>query len=200
MHQPTVPGWLLMVSCLATGAYCLFRMRRCRGAAREAAGGEALMGFGMAAMAVPAAVLTLPSWHWAVYAAVFGAAGARALWTLRGGGHEHHLHHLVSCLAMVHMATAMGGPAAGAHSAHHSGAPAGPPLLTAALLLYFAGHALHAGTRLVPVPAGGPAAPGGPAAGWGGQAEAAGWGGRPEVAGACRLSMSLAMLAMLLAQ
>ncbi|TXS44596.1 DUF5134 domain-containing protein [Streptomyces sp. t39] len=180
-----------MMSCLATGAYCLLRMRRCRGAAREAAGGEALMGFGMAAMAVPAAVLTLPSWHWAVYAAVFGAAGARALWTLRGGGHHHPLHHLVSCLAMVYMAAAMSGPSAAGHTAHLSGAPAGPPLLTAALLLYFAGYALYAGTRLVPVRAtGAEAAAVVPAA--------AGWGGGPEVAVACRLSMSLAMLAMLL--
>ncbi|MFC5904787.1 DUF5134 domain-containing protein [Streptomyces zhihengii] len=193
MHQPTVPGWLLMVSCLATGAYCLLRMRRCRGPAREAAGGEALMGFGMAAMAVPAAVLTLPSWHWAVYAAVFGAAGARALWMLRGGGHQHHLHHLVSCLAMVYMAAAMSGPAAAGHTAHLSGTPAGPPLLTAVLLLYFAGYALHAGTRLVPVHVAGASGPGVP------QAPAGGWGGRPEVAVACRLSMSLAMLAMLLA-
>ncbi|MBM9623021.1 DUF5134 domain-containing protein [Streptomyces zhihengii] len=182
-----------MVSCLATGAYCLLRMRRCRGPAREAAGGEALMGFGMAAMAVPAAVLTLPSWHWAVYAAVFGAAGARALWMLRGGGHQHHLHHLVSCLAMVYMAAAMSGPAAAGHTAHLSGTPAGPPLLTAVLLLYFAGYALHAGTRLVPVHVAGASGPGVP------QAPAGGWGGRPEVAVACRLSMSLAMLAMLLA-
>ncbi|MFD0428337.1 DUF5134 domain-containing protein [Streptomyces zhihengii] len=192
MHQPTVPGWLLMVSCLATGAYCLLRMRRCRGPAREAAGGEALMGFGMAAMAVPAAVLTLPSWHWAVYAAVFGAAGARALWMLRGGGHQHHLHHLVSCLAMVYMAAAMSGPAAAGHTAHLSGTPAGPPLLTAVLLLYFAGYALRgnqagARARRGRLRAGVPQAPAG------------GWGGRPEVAVACRLSMSLAMLAMLLA-
>lgn len=194
MHQPTVPGWLLMASCLATGVYCLSRMRSCRGAAREAAGGEALMGFGMAAMAVPAAVLSPPPWHWAVYAAVFGAAGLRALWTLRagpGGGHHHPVHHLVSCLAMVHMAAAMSGPAGG-HTAHLSAAPAGPPLLTAVLLVYFAGYALRAGTLLVPAPAAGTPGPAAPFA-------ASDRAGRPEVAVACRLSMALAMLAMLLA-
>ncbi|PNG21520.1 DUF5134 domain-containing protein, partial [Streptomyces cahuitamycinicus] len=62
---------------------------------------------------------------------------------------------------------------------------AGVPHLTGALLLYFAGYVLLSGVRLVPVAA---------VAGGGGSA---GWGDRPELARACRLSMGIAMLAML---
>jgi uncharacterized membrane protein YhaH (DUF805 family) len=182
VHGPMTSGWLLMVLCAATGAYCLVRMRSCTGDAREAAGGEALMGFGMAAMAVPAAVLTLPSWHWVVYAVVFGAAALRATWALRT--RRHHVHHLVGCLAMIYMAASMAGPG-GPHASH---APTGAPLLTAALVVYFAAYVLRSGLRLVPVaaPAGGP----GPAA--------SARGAPPELALACRVSMGTAMLAMLL--
>lgn len=80
MHGPAMSGWLLVALCGGTGAYCLVRMRSCSGEAREAAGGEALMGSGMAAMAVPAAIYAPPSWGWVVYAVVFGAAALRALW------------------------------------------------------------------------------------------------------------------------
>lgn len=182
VHGPMTSGWLLMALCAATGAYCLVRMRSCTGDAREEAGGEALMGFGMAAMAVPAAVLTLPSWHWVVYAAVFGVAALRAIWALRTG--RHHAHHLVACLAMVYMAAAMAGPA-GPHASH---APTGVPVLTAALVVYFAAYVLRTGLRLVPVvaPAGAP----GPAA--------SARGAPPELAPACRVAMGMAMLAMLL--
>ncbi|MDQ1012345.1 hypothetical protein QFZ82_006830 [Streptomyces sp. V4I23] len=182
MHGPMTSGLLLMALCAATGAYCLLRMRSCTGEAREAAGGEALMGFGMAAMAVPAAVLTLPSWHWVVYAVVFGAAALRAIWALRT--RRHHVHHLVACLAMIYMAAAMAGP--GTHHASH--ARTGVPLLTAALVVYFAGYVLRAGLRLVPVAA--PAGSPGPAA--------PSWGAPPELALACRVAMGTAMLAMLL--
>jgi hypothetical protein len=54
------------------------------------------------------------------------------------------------------------------------------------LLLYFAGYVLLSGVRLVPVAA---------VAGGGGSA---GWGDRPELARACRLSMGISMVAMLL--
>ncbi|MFF8845460.1 DUF5134 domain-containing protein [Streptomyces sp. NPDC015127] len=182
MHGPMTSGWLLMALCAVTGAYCLVRMRRCTGDAREAAGGEALMGFGMAAMAVPAAVLTLPSWHWVLYAVVFGAAALRAAWALRTC--RHHVHHLVGCLAMIYMAAAMAGPG-GTHASHAS---AGVPLLTAALVVYFTAYVLRAGLRLAPVPtpAGAPAV------------SAPSWGAPPEMALACRVSMGVAMLAMLL--
>lgn len=173
MHGPASPGWLLVALCAATGAYCLLRMRSEVEEQRRAAGGEALMGFGMAAMAVPAAVFTPPSWAWSVYAVVFGAAAVRALWAARAS--THHLHHLVGASAMVYMAVVMA-----ASPGHHAGS--GIPLLTGVLLLYFVGYVLLSGVRLVPVAAGG---------------GTVGWGDRPELARACRLSMGIAMVAML---
>ncbi|WP_405631492.1 DUF5134 domain-containing protein [Streptomyces sp. NBC_00016] len=178
MHGPASPGWLLVALCAATGAYCLLRMRSAVEEQRRAAGGEALMGFGMAAMAVPAAAFTPPAWAWPAFAAVFGAAALRALWAARAGA--HHLHHLVGAGAMVYMAAVMA--AAPAHRHGHGGS--GVPLLTGVLLLYFTGYVLLAGVRLLPV------------AGTGGAAAA--WSDRPEVARACRLSMGIGMLAMLL--
>ncbi|MFF8606655.1 DUF5134 domain-containing protein [Streptomyces sp. NPDC015346] len=187
MHGPALSAWLLVALCGASGAYCLLRTRRCAGEERRAAGSEAVMGFGMAAMALPAAVLTPPDWSWAVYAAVFGVAALRALLAARRGG--HHLHHLVGSLAMVYMAVAMALPAQGAHGGHGvhaaaSGVTGGAPLVTGALLAYYAVYVLRSGARLVPVaaPAGGPSAA---------------WASRPEFALVCRLSMALAMLAML---
>ncbi|GGS50764.1 DUF5134 domain-containing protein [Streptomyces daghestanicus] len=177
VHGPASSGWLLVALCAATGAYCLLRMRSDVEEQRRAAGGEALMGFGMAAMAVPAAVFTPPAWAWPACAAVFGAAGLRALWAARGG--RHHLHHLVGTGAMVYMSLVMAGSPAHGHGG------SGVPPLTGALLLYFAGYVLLAGARLVPVPA---VAAGG---------TADGWGDRPELARACRLSMGIAMVAML---
>jgi hypothetical protein len=179
VHGPAMSGWLLVALCGGTGAYCLVRMRSCSGEAREAAGGEALMGWGMAAMAVPAAVFAPPSWGWVVYAVVFGAAALRALWPARRGA--HHLHHVVGSLAMVYMAVAMtsgGGPG---HAA------AGIPLLTGGLLVYYAVYVLRSGVRLMPEPS--------PAGG----AATVSWSARPGLAPACRLAMGLAMLAMLLA-
>ncbi|AXL87206.1 DUF5134 domain-containing protein [Streptomyces sp. CB09001] len=198
MHGPASPGWLLVALCAATGAYCLLRMRSGVEEQRRAAGGEALMGFGMAAMAVPAAVFTPPGWVWPAYAVVFGAAGLRALWAARSG--RHHLHHLVGAAAMVYMAVVMA--ASPAHG--HAHGASGTPVLTGALLLYFTGYVLLTGVRLIPVVAvagSGPGAPSVPAPGGGAGADgraAAGWGDRPELARACRLSMAIAMLAMLL--
>ncbi|MGW0476537.1 DUF5134 domain-containing protein, partial [Streptomyces coeruleorubidus] len=98
----------------------------------------------------------------------------------------HHLHHLVGAGAMVYMSVVMAGAPAHAHGQGGSGVP----LLTGALLLYFAGYVLLTGVRLVPV-----AAVAGSGAGVGGSA---GWGDRPELARACRLSMGISMVAMLL--
>ncbi|MEU3760584.1 DUF5134 domain-containing protein [Streptomyces albogriseolus] len=186
MHGPGSSGWLLVALCAATGAYCLLRMRSSVEEQRRAAGGEALMGFGMAAMAVPAAVFTPPVWAWPLWAVVFGVAGLHALWAARVSA--GHLHHVVGAGAMVYMAVVM---AAAPRGAHHGGA--GIPALTAALLLYFTAYVLVTGARLVPVPAlaGGPGV--GPRTGSG-----TGWGDRPELARACRLSMGIAMVAMLL--
>ncbi|MFE8947030.1 DUF5134 domain-containing protein [Streptomyces sp. NPDC007856] len=183
MHGPVPAAWLLVALCAATGAYCLLRMRSRVEEQRRAAGGEAVMGFGMAVMAVPAAVLSPPSWVWPVYAAVFGAAALRALWAARAA--PHHLHHLVGTSAMVYMSVVMAAAPPGAHHAHGG---SGVPLLTSLLLLYFAGYVLLAGARLVPATVAAAGAGGG----------AVGWGDRPELARACRLSMGIGMVAMLL--
>ncbi len=184
MHGPTQAAWLLVALCAATGTYCLLRMRSRIEAQRRTAGGEALMGFGMAVMAVPAAVLALPRWAWLGYTAVFGAAALHALWAARAK--RHHVHHLIGAFAMVYMSVAMV-VTPGAH-AGHSGA--GLPPVTGALLLYFAGYVLWSGARLAPT---GPVA-----AGEGGGPAVLGWADRPELALACRLSMGIGMLAMLL--
>jgi hypothetical protein len=187
---------MLVALCGGVGAYCLRRVRGGTPGQRRAAAGEALMGFGMAAMALPAsAAEPLPP---AVFAAVFGGAAVYELvLALLGPEHRpHHLHHAVGALAMVHMALAMAAGPAGAH-AHHtaaSGAPAPAEALTGTLLAYFALYVLLTGARLVPVP--GPARPGGAG---GPDAVAAGGPPRlPEVAAACRLSMGMGMFAMLL--
>ncbi|MET9950041.1 DUF5134 domain-containing protein [Streptomyces sp. NPDC006339] len=207
MHGPALSGWLLVVLCAASGAFCLWRMRGDAGAERAAAGSEAAMGFGMAAMALPTTVLSPPEWAWAVYAAVFGGAALHGLMEAVRGG-RHHLHHLVGSLAMVYMAVAMAAAPGGGHGAHgvgHGGAAtsSGIPVLTGVLLAYYGVYVLRSGARLVPVTGvavDGPA-PGGPAmtapARAAGAAGAFGRAG-PELTLVCRLSMALAMLAMLL--
>ncbi|MFC8272978.1 DUF5134 domain-containing protein [Streptomyces sp. NPDC057271] len=207
MHGPALSAWLMLTLCGASGAYCLLRARRCAGEERRTAAGEAVMGFGMAAMALPAAVVTPPSWWWSVYAAVFGAAALRALVSVRRGG--HHLHHLVGSLAMVYMAWPVQGAAHGGHGSGGGGGSA--PLVTAVLLLYYVAYVLRSGARLVPmtvpaapmtVPAASATVPVAPvtasmALSAGGPAPA--WVVRPEFTLVCRLSMALAMLAMLVA-
>ncbi|MHA5048231.1 DUF5134 domain-containing protein [Streptomyces sp. SD15] len=192
MHGPVSPGWLLVVLCAATGAYCLLRMRSAVEEQRRSAGGEALMGFGMAAMAVPAAVATPPRWAWIAYAAVFGAAALRELWAARRS--PHHLHHLVGAFAMVYMAGVMA-TAPGQHG--HGGS--GVPPVTGIFLLYFAGYVLRSGARLIPVAAmaGGTRTSAGDTRTSVGGTRTLGWGDRPELSRACRLSMAIAMLAML---
>ncbi|MCX2183794.1 DUF5134 domain-containing protein [Streptomyces sp. SKN60] len=193
MHGPALSGWLLVALCAASGAYCLLRMRAGGAAERGAAGSEAVMGFGMAAMALPAAVLTPPEWSWVLYAGVFGLAALHGLVAaVRHGG--HHLHHLVGSLAMVYMALAMAAAPAGAggHAGHGgaAGASGGIPVLTGVLLAYYGVYVLRSGARLVPVAA----ATGAARIRTGTTGTAAG-----ELTLVCRLSMGLAMLAMLLA-
>ncbi|MFD6280089.1 DUF5134 domain-containing protein [Streptomyces sp. NPDC060209] len=199
MHGPALSGWLLMVLCGATGAYCLLRTRNGTERERRSARAEALMGFGMAAMAVPAALLALPEWMWAVYAVVFGAASLHAVVYARGGG--HHLHHLVGSLAMVYMAVAMAPGAAhtgtGGHLGHGAGtagSAGGIPALTGVLLVYYALYVLRSAGRLIPAPAPAGIAAGGGRGGMTGPA----WDAPPELALACRLTMGIAMFAMLL--
>ncbi|WP_405622212.1 DUF5134 domain-containing protein [Streptomyces sp. NBC_01511] len=197
MHGPATAGWLVVALCAAAGTYCLLRLRGPTGAGRGTAGGEALMGFGMAAMAVPAAAITPPRWVWLVYAAVFGVAALRAVGPARRT--SHHLHHLVGILAMVYMSVAMALLPGGTHGAHSAG---GTPLATGLLLIYYAGYVLWTGARLLPLqavtaPEGGGTAGAGPTPVGGGTVTDV-CEGRPELALACRLSMGIAMLAMLL--
>ncbi|MFI1227645.1 MULTISPECIES: DUF5134 domain-containing protein [unclassified Streptomyces] len=198
MHGGAQAGWLLMALCAVSGAYCLLRTRTGTPQERRTARSEALMGFGMAAMAVPAAALSPPDWAWAVYAALFGAAALRALRPALGGG--HHLHHLVGSLAMVYMAVAMApaltGSGGGGHAGHGTAA-GGIPLLTGALLVYYAFYVLGSAGRLLPAtaaaPAGGTGVAGRGPGGFGGGTD-----GRPELTTACRLTMGIGMFAMLL--
>jgi hypothetical protein len=152
------------------------------------------MGFGMAVMAVPAAVFAPPGWAWPAYAVVFGAAALRALWAARRSA--HHLHHLVGTAAMIYMALTMAASPAGGDGHVHGAS--GVPVLTGVLLAYFTGYVLVTGARLIPVPAGA-AVTAAPSAGGGRTGTGAPrWGDRPELARACRLSMGIGMLAMLL--
>ncbi|MFF4403753.1 DUF5134 domain-containing protein [Streptomyces sp. NPDC001262] len=197
MHGPPLVGWLLVVLCTATGVYCLLGMRAGAAGERRAAGGDALMGLGMAAMALPAGMPAATSWGAMLFAVVFGAAGGRALVMARRRAEGHQLHHAVGALAMVYMALAMAGAPSGDHAMQGGSMhePAGTPLLTGLLLVYFAVYAVRATARLVPVPAA-------VAAGEGSWACGAARGpqrpGRRELTTACRLSMAIGMLAMLL--
>ncbi|MGZ9929319.1 DUF5134 domain-containing protein [Streptomyces sp. NC-S4] len=171
----SVSSWLLVLLCAVSGAYCL---RRARGAGGGA--GEAVMGFGMALMAVPLGGRG-DEWRAPVLGVVFLGAALHSLWLLRDG--PHHAHHLVGSLTMVYMTSmAWTGPE---HGPQHPQA-AGPPLLTGALLLYYAGYVVLGGTRLVTA---GDAPSRRPAAGRGGPA---------VLVRACRLAMGMGMLAMLL--
>ncbi|MFD9333756.1 DUF5134 domain-containing protein [Streptomyces sp. NPDC060028] len=177
----SVSAWLLVLLCAGSGAYCLGRVHRPGSASRggSAAAGEALMGFGMALMALPLG--TGGGWQAPVLSAVFCAAALHSVWLLRAGA--HHTHHLVGSLTMVYMALAAGsGPG---HGHGHAGT-AGLPLLTGLLLVYYAGYVVFGGARLVTVGAGGGSAGGGQ-------------GGSTELIRACRLAMGTGMLAMLLA-
>lgn len=179
MHGPPLVAWLLVVLCAAASVSCL---------GRREAGDEALMGAGMAVMAVPLSVFDPPPWGAPVFAVVYALVGLRALLLTR---HRpgHHLHHSVCAAAMVYMAVAMAraGPS---HAGHTEHASAGTALLTGLLLLYFAGYVLRTGMLLVAEPAHRPLISG--AVGTVPLRHA------PEVAVACRVSMALGMFAMLL--
>jgi hypothetical protein len=191
MHGPALVGWLVVALGAATGLLCLLRTRPgCAGPAeRHAVRDEGLMGLGMAAMAVPASVVEPRAWVPALFAVVFGAAAVRALLLARRDGrHAHHTHHAVGAGAMAYMAVAMV-PGPGGAAAHAGHLPGGVPLLTGLLLAYFTAYVLVAGVRLVSVPvvvrpASAGAVPTVLRA--------------PELAAACRVSMAMGTLAMLL--
>jgi hypothetical protein len=176
MYGPSLVAWLLVALSAAAATSCLLR---------DGARSEALTGAGMAVMAVPMTVLDPGPWGAAMFAAVFTTAAVHGLVRRT----PHRLHHTVCSGAMVYMAVAMAaaGPAHAEHAAHLS---AGTPLLTGLFLLYFAGYVLRTGLTLVP----GTALAAGTAGGGSVRLRHA-----PEVAVACRVTMALGMLAMLLA-
>ncbi|MBO1416464.1 DUF5134 domain-containing protein, partial [Streptomyces sp. FH025] len=141
--------------------------------ARESDAAEALMGLGMAAMAVTGA--SVPPALWAV---LFGvpATGFLLAALYAPTGRAHRLHHALGALAMTYMALAMTASPGG----HHHTTTLGAPLLTGILLLYFGGYSLWAGSRLLRTPTG---------------TLVLGTAGLPR---ACRLTMGLGMFAMLL--
>ncbi|MFF9479327.1 DUF5134 domain-containing protein [Streptomyces sp. NPDC014733] len=163
VHGPSLTSWLLVLVCAAAGGYCLSRARHGTAAQRYRARGQALMGLAMAVMALPTTVFAPPPWLAWAYAAVFTAAAVRALWL-------RHAHHTVDSLAMVYMALvmtpllaadpamtgtapmAMPGGHGGAMAAEHAGhaGMGGPPLVTGALLVYYAASVVLAGVRLIP--------------------------------------------------
>ncbi|HEX5566579.1 MAG TPA: DUF5134 domain-containing protein [Streptomyces sp.] len=191
MHGPELVGWLLVALCGGSGAYCLPLLRGGTPGQRRTAAGEALMGFGMAVMALPASAVEPPPPL--AFAVFFGAAAVRELVLVRHGP-AHHLHHALGCLAMVYMSLAMAAAPAGAGSHHHAGS--GIPVLTGVLLAYFAGYVLLTGARLVPA-----ASTGGTGRGVGTGGDGGTGGGLlrlPEVAVACRVAMGIGMFAMML--
>jgi hypothetical protein len=210
VHGPPLIGWLLVALCAATGTYCLLQMRgEPPGPGRRIARAEALMGWGMAAMAVPSAALDPRPWGPPAFAAVFGAAAVRAVVPVRsllpvrrgtGWPGHHHLHHAIGALAMVYMALAMmaGPPGGHGHGASMAAGGAGEvmpdrmvggiPALTGVLLAYFAVYAVRSGLRLLPMTDGAPSVTTPPV----------GWSRRPELRHACRLAMGIGMFAMLL--
>jgi hypothetical protein len=168
-------GWLLVALGCGAGGYCLLGVRGVRRWWRRAAAVEGVMGLGMAAMAFPAAPALLAP----LLVAFFAAVTAWCVPLPGNAAAAHRAHHLVEGAAMVYMALAMAAGGPGGHAA------AGVPWLTGLLMAYFAARALRDGRRLVPA---GPGVAAGVAAG----ARA------PELAAACRVSLSLGMLAMLL--
>lgn len=197
MHGPPLVGWLLVALAGGTGLYCLTRMRGAGPQDRRTTGGEALMGLGMAAMAVPATALDARPFGPVLLAALFTAAGVRSMLLTRAPGRRaHHAHHAVGAAAMVYMALAMAAAeGGGGHSAH---GPAGVPALTGALLVYFAASALYAAPRLLLAPPGSAPVPAAAGAADPGPGRSPGRACAPGLAAACRVSMGIGMFAMLL--
>ncbi|MCX5076803.1 DUF5134 domain-containing protein [Streptomyces sp. NBC_00513] len=180
-------AWLLVLLCAVSGTYCLLRASRAGGEGRGPAAGEAVMGLGMAVMAVPPGT---GAWGARILLGAFCGAALHALWLLRDGA--HHTHHLVGSLAMAYMAYQGLAMTAGHGHGPAVGAARGMPLVTGVLLVYFTGYVLLAGARLM---AGGGGRPVVSAAG--GQSLASAVGGTGELTRACRLAMGIGMLAML---
>jgi hypothetical protein len=179
MHGPPLVAWLLVALSAAATISCLVR---------DEERSEAVMGLGMAVMAVPLSVFDPRPWMAPVFTVVYALAALHALMPGRQDT-SHRVHHVVSSGAMIYMAVAMAG-AGPAGSGHTMRMSEGSPVLTGLLLLYFAGYVLRAGIGLALVPA--------HAGLISGRARTVQLRHAPEVAVACRVSMALGMFAMLL--
>ncbi|MFC5910192.1 DUF5134 domain-containing protein [Streptacidiphilus monticola] len=149
MRGSAVVAWLLVLLVGSAGSYCLARVCLRRGAPvteRQADASEAVMGLGMAVMALPHGWgMRLPAPLWLT---VFGAAAAWSLWCAvrHRGARGHHGYHAAGHAAMLYMAVAMA-------ASPHDGMPgmtAGAPAVTGPLLLFFCAAALRFGLRLSP--------------------------------------------------
>lgn len=194
-------GWLLTALGTATGVLCAVRSRAVRDRyERRIARAEAAMGVGMALMAAPAPASGTGRWGPVVLAVVFVALAVRALLFARG--ESHRLHHTVDAAVMAYMAVVMAvaadGMTTGAMAGmRHGHAAPGSPLVEPVLLGYYIAYVLWAGTRLVPTAAvecaaASPVPVAGP-----GLAAPSVW-QAPAVGTACRLSLAIGMLAMVL--
>ncbi|MFD7922135.1 DUF5134 domain-containing protein [Streptomyces sp. NPDC059740] len=176
MHGPPFLGWALALLCLSAAAYCLRRARRGPLPHRLDAAAEGMTGLGMAVMALPEPVPAAPPSLWWASAALFAALLVWAGW-------RRCLHHVVEATTMLYMTLVMAlaplAPAAEPGDGSH--VMMGLPLVSGALLLYYAGYVLVSGRRLIPAAV----------------AVAPLGGGRPEVLTACRVVMGTAMFAML---
>ncbi len=195
MHAPPLVGWLLVVIGSATGVSCLLRTRAGCAAApgeRRTARDEGIMGLGMALMAVPGTFLHERAWGPPLFAAVFGAIAIRS--ALLARSESHRAHHALEAAAMVYMALLMAMPphasndmAGMAGMAPSMTGMAGVPAVTALLLCYFAAYAIWTAVRLLPTtPAATPGTP------------TTALLVTPGAATACRVSLSIGMLTMLL--
>jgi hypothetical protein len=186
MHHAALsgfPGWLLAALCAAVGAYCLVRVCTGPRAERAEMTSDAVMGFGMAAMAPPPLMAVMPAWSGTAGAACFAAVGLAASASPLPA--RQRLHHAFGALAMVYMSVTMPMGAATSDAAHARHlAENGVPVLTGALLAYFSGYVLFSGAALAtagPADASGAAHPG------------------VLLGRACRVVMAVAMLTMLAA-
>ncbi len=179
--------WLadtLAVAMLATAAYCAVRLAVShiwrRGTERDVDLMHVVMGVAMAGMLVS----RLNPFTNQVWEGAFGVATAWFGWRIahdfRGGRMDrravgHHVPHLLACVAMLYMLTAVSGglgatlgpapraamDAAMGRGSGSPGAPVGIPALTVVLAVALLGSVVWTADRLTPAPAG---TPGGAAA------------------------------------
>ncbi|MFJ9543900.1 DUF5134 domain-containing protein [Streptomyces sp. NPDC101225] len=203
MGEPPLVGWLLTALGTTTGVLCLLRSRA--GAAadpykRRTTRAEGAMGIGMALMAAPALAHRTGAWGPMALGVLFTALAVRVV--LFAHGESHRLHHTVDAAAMAYMAVLMalaaGGSTRGTMAGMHDGGHAtmGPSLVNLTLLGYYIIYVLWSGVRLVPAATVGcataPTVPGRPV-----RARSSVW-QASEVGRACRLSLAIGMLAMVL--